>query len=124
MRGGFAVERSEQARMRSLFHGGFVVQAVDQRRETERIRQQNEFLPRRRADLADRGHEGDALDPFRRREIDVPGEGMQVFHRRRHDLLQAGIGRRSHLVEYGLRDVFRRQLLHGLLLTCTSPHGF
>ena len=93
--------------------GGFlqrsgVVQAVDQRREAERIGQQDEFLPLRRTHLAGGGHEFDALDPFRRRQIDLAGEGMEVLDRRRHDRLQARVRRRRHLVEHGVRDRFRR----------------
>ena len=101
--------------MGGVLQSGGVVQAVDQRREAERVGQQDEFLPFRRAHLAGGGHEFDALDPFRRRQIDLAGEGMEVLDRRRHDRLQARVRRRRHLVEHGVRDRFRRQLTHASL---------
>jgi len=91
------------------------MQAVDERGQSQRIGQQDEFLPLWRTHLARRGHEFDALDPFRRGQIDLAGEGMEVLHRRCHDHLQARIGRRRHLVEHGVRDRFRRQLTHASL---------
>ena len=98
--------------MGAFLDRGGVVQAVDQCRQAERVGEQDAFLPRRRTDLADRGHEFDALDPFRRRQVDVAGEGMQVFHGGSHHLAHPRIRCRCHLFEHGIRNRFRRQLPH------------
>ena len=119
-----AEEGAEQAGAGRLLHLGLVVHDVDQRREAHRIRQQDEFLARRRARLAHLGHELDALDPFRRRQVHLAREGVQVAHGRFHDLLHARVRRGRHLLEHGIGDRLRCVFAHRRSpLSLTGPTG-
>ena len=89
---------------------------IDQRADAQHVGQQDELLAERRAGLADRGEELDAGQPFRRRQAHVSGEGVQVPHRRVHDLLQARIRRVRHLRQCGFGDGVFVKVLHGTLL--------
>ena len=108
-----AEEWTEQACACRLFHLGLVMHDVDERGKADRIRQQDELLPGRRAHLADLGHELDALDPLGGGQLHIAGEGMQVAHRRLHDLLHARVRRRGHLLEDSVGDVVRGVFTHG-----------
>ena len=102
--------------MGAFFHGREIVQAVDQRRQAKGIRKQDgKFLPLRRTHFAHRGHECDALDPFRRRQVHLPGEGMQVPHRGCHHLPHPRVRCGRHLVKHRVCNRVRRQPLHSSL---------
>jgi hypothetical protein len=112
LRRALAEERAQQAGVRGVLDRREIVQAVDQRGQSERVGQQNELLPLGRALLAYRGHELDALEPFGRGQVHLAREGVHVLHGRRHDRLEAGVGRGGHLLEDGLGDRLRGQLVH------------
>ena len=111
-----AIERPEQAALRAEFARLLVVHRVDQRADAQHVGEQDELLAERRAGLADRGEELDAGQPLGRRQPHVAGEGVQMAHRRVHDLLQARVRRVRHLRECGFGDGGFVKVLHGTLL--------
>ena len=65
--------------MGAFLDRGGVVQAVDQRRQTKRVGEQNAFLPRRRADLADDvvfGSSGDLAVDIAPNDPECPIKGV------------------------------------------------
>lgn len=75
------------------------MQRVDQRAEAQRIAQNNQFLAKRRAFLAHRGQERNALQPLLRSQIDLARKLVQVPHQGFHDPPQPRIRSPGHLLD-------------------------
>lgn len=100
-----APERSEQ---RGRGFGGAVVAVVekaDQRREADRIGEQNPFVVGVVRGFADAIKEVDAVFPFLLCELDLTREGMQMGNQTGHDLSKPRIFLR-HGLQHGGRYVF------------------
>ena len=103
-RGVLAVERPEQARFRRGLRGAFVVQRVDERTQPQRVRQQYELLPVRRALLPDGGKEPNPVEPLLRRQIHFARKRVQMPDQRRHNLFESRIGVRNILLDRRIGD--------------------
>src|SRR5438045_3863715 len=55
------------------------------------------------------------LDPFRRGQVHLSGEGMQVLHRGCHHFPHPRVRCRRHLIKHRVCNRFRRQLPHAFL---------
>lgn len=80
------------------------VDRLDQHRDTEDVRQQDELLPRVRAGPPGRREEGDRLLPLRRRRLGLAHEGVQVAGEGGEQLAQARVGRAVEAVDDRLGD--------------------
>ena len=77
---------------------------TNQGTQAQHVGKQDEFLAQRGAGLADRGHELDALQPLFRGQLDVTGKGVQMPHRRVHDLFHPRVRGVRHLPQRFVGD--------------------
>jgi hypothetical protein len=74
-------KRAEHGRLGRAFWQA-MVDCVDQHRGAERVGQENEFLTRIAAFLADGGEERDGVSPFFKRRLDLADELVQMTYER------------------------------------------
>ena len=114
-------ERLTGTRLRNASPGGYVVRVgreerpenrrlgaaarhparkrVDEHRDADRIRQQNEFLPHAVAFLPGRGEKLDAGHPFFRRQLHLADERVQVLDQAAEDRAQPRVWGRARAVD-------------------------
>ena len=89
-----------------------MVDAIDQHRNTEHVRGQDEFLALGIADLTGAGEPIDGREPFLLGRLDLAHEGMHVLDERGHDLAQTRIGNVAPALDRQIGQVLLRHEGH------------
>ena len=106
------VERAKHRRLGGTIRFA-VADQVDDHRDPERVREQDEFLPLVAAHPTGFGQDLDRLEPLRLGQLDFLDEGVQVLDETQHDLPQPRIRRlRKSLQHLGGNVVFGLVPLH------------
>ena len=110
-RGILYIERTLHRGLRCAF-GKSMIDSVHQHGNTQRVGQQNKFLPLVGAQLARAREIFDGLFPFGFGWFDVAHKIVQVLHQAGHDLLEPRIGGVLVAIDYRGRDVVLVKISH------------
>jgi len=119
------IERAEHGRL-----GGAIalamVDRIDQHRNPEYVRQQDELLPGRAAFLPDPGQKIDRMSPFVEAEIGLADEIVQRLHQLFHQEFDPRVGRLLKTAddgggEFGVVELGHRSIL-GVREACAILH--
>ena len=90
-----------------------MVDRVDQHRDAERVRQEDELLTPVVAHLAGGGEEPDRRHPFVHGRLDLANDRMEVRDDRGHDLLEARVAALRHALDDRRRGGVFVEVAHG-----------